>query len=91
MRNINLQNRWIYLGDNGLQSRFVVSAAAEKRDAGQMEMDGMQHELYKTRIENVDFQISNKTGFPFGQKDGQSVDDTQHCLKSRDSCTFQVL
>ena len=73
VRNINLQNRWIYLGDNGLQSRFVVSAAAEKRDAGQMEMDGMQHELYKTRIENVDFQISNKTGFPFGQKEGQSV------------------
>ena len=73
VQSVNFQSRWIYLSDNGLQSRFVLSAATEKRKAGQMKMDNMQHELFKTECKNTHLQISNKTGFPFGDKEGQSI------------------
>jgi len=73
---INVFNRWLYLAPNGLQSRTGIKFLYEDREGGH----DTKHNLtnysgahYFTNIENKNFTVDNKTGFPIGTKDGQSI------------------
>jgi outer membrane receptor protein involved in Fe transport len=72
---IDVYNRWFYLNPNGLQSRTGIKFLYEDRtgghDAKHSISSGSGH--YVTNIDNKDFTVENKTGFPVGSKEGQSI------------------
>jgi len=73
---VNVYNRWFYLNPNGLQSRTGIKFLYENREGGhhnQHTSSGGSGGHYLTNIENKDFTIENKTGFPVGDKEGQSI------------------
>jgi outer membrane receptor for ferrienterochelin and colicin len=66
----NIYNRWLYDNhEKGVESRTGVKFLYDERDAGQMSKIAD----YRTRIENRNFNVSNKTGFAFGKREGQSI------------------
>jgi outer membrane receptor for ferrienterochelin and colicins len=73
---INVYNRWFYLNPNGVQSRTGIKFLYEDRKGGHDSKHLSNNALgahYATNIENKDFTIENKTGFPIGDKEGQSI------------------
>lgn len=76
---VNLNNRWFYLNESGIQSRTTLKFLYDSREGGQDEMqhgtsDHSGHDgLYKTNIRNRNIGIDNKTGFTVGDKEGQSI------------------
>jgi outer membrane cobalamin receptor len=69
---INAYNRWYYENPElRLESRTGLRFLYETREGGQH--SGMANHLYKSGIENKNFNISNKTGFSVGQREGQSL------------------
>jgi len=74
---INIYNRWFYLKPNGLQSRTGIKFLYEDRKGGHdtkhnySNYSGGGH--YYTNIDNKIFTVDNKTGFPVGNIDGQSI------------------
>ena len=69
----NAYNRWFYLGENGLQSRTGIKFLYETRKGGQSHNANHSGEIYKTNIDNKNFTAENKTGFPVGTKEGQTL------------------
>jgi len=73
---INVYNRWYYLSPNGVQSRTGIRFLYENRDAGHdtkhstVSSSGTH---YTTNIDNRNFTVENKTGFPVGNREGQSL------------------
>ncbi len=67
MKQINLANRWIYMGDNGGQLRFGVRGLYETREGGQAH-SGSTHAhdtlVYASNIENKQFNAYIKYGVP---------------------------
>ncbi|MDP4237952.1 MAG: TonB-dependent receptor [Bacteroidota bacterium] len=75
-RMINVYNRWLYLSPNGLQSRTGIKFLYDDRQGGH----DTKHNLtnysgahYVTNIDNRNFTVDNKTGFPVGTREGQSI------------------
>ncbi|MDR3235173.1 MAG: TonB-dependent receptor [Prevotellaceae bacterium] len=80
-RQLNLANRWIYLGDNGTQWRFGVQGLQETREGGQINAGG-----YSTNIENTHFNAYSKVGMPLNDDNTYNLavvaDYTFHDLRS---------
>ena len=71
---VNAYNRWFYLNENGLQSRTGVKFLYETRESGQTTHGAAQDsERYITAIDNKGMTVENKTGFPVGSKEGQTI------------------
>ena len=73
---VNVYNRWFYLNPNGLQSRTGIKFLYEDREGGHHNLHttlGNSGAHYVTNIENKNFTVENKTGFPIGDKEGQSI------------------
>lgn len=75
---VNVYNRWFYLSENGIQSRTGIKFLYETREGGQHmddmgSGDSMNEPHYETNIENRNFTVENKTGFPVGDKEGQTI------------------
>ena len=67
---LNLYNRWYYENpDKGVESKTGFKFLSEIREGGQLSSIA---DRYKTNIENMNFNVYNKTGFAFG-KEGQSI------------------
>ena len=73
---VNVYNRWFYLNPNGVQSRTGIKFLYEDRSGGH----DVKHSTvsgsgthYSTNIDNKNFTVENKTGFPVGSKEGQSI------------------
>lgn len=89
-KQFNLANRWIYMGDNGVQWRFGVQGLYESRDGGQMEFDknAPRHAQgwYGSQIENTHFNAYSKTGVPLTGDNTHNIafvaDYTFHELRS---------
>lgn len=72
---VNLYNRWSYLAENGLQSRTGIKFLYDQRYGGQTSAHS-EHQsmpLYSSDINNRNFTVENKTGFPVGTKEGQTI------------------
>ncbi|MDR1585374.1 MAG: TonB-dependent receptor [Prevotellaceae bacterium] len=69
----NAYNRWFYLGENGIQSRTGIKFLYETREGGQTSHAVHTGDPYKTNIGNKNFTVENKTGFPVGTKEGQTL------------------
>ena len=73
----NIYNRWLYNNhDSEVESRTDVKFLYDKREGGQTSeaIKQLSHSKgYHTNIENNNISLSNKTGFAFGEKEGQSV------------------
>lgn len=73
---VNLYNRWFYLSETGIQSRTGLKFLYDSRKGGQDEAHyeySSPDNIYKTNIRNKNISIENKTGFPVGGKEGQSI------------------
>lgn len=75
---VNVYNRWFYLSENGIQSRTGFKFLYETREGGQhsghlTEPVNTSSSHYRTNIENRNFTVENKTGFPVGNKEGQTI------------------
>jgi len=72
----NVYNRWFYLNPNGVQSRTGIRFLYENRAGGHDTKHNNTSNSgahYTTDIANRNFTIDNKTGFPVGRKEGQSI------------------
>jgi outer membrane receptor for ferrienterochelin and colicin len=72
----NIYNRWIYDNhEKGIESRTDVKFLYDERDGGQTQaaLPPNSGRGYQTHIKNQNFKVSNKTGFSFGKREGQSV------------------
>jgi outer membrane receptor for ferrienterochelin and colicin len=73
---VNLYNRWVYDNhEREIESRTDIRFLHDRREGGQTS-EHKEHtigDLYKIDIENRNFSVSNKTGFMFGHKEGQSI------------------
>jgi outer membrane receptor protein involved in Fe transport len=73
---VNVYNRWFYLNPNGVQSRTGIRYLYENRVGGH---DPFHSKIigsgahYTTDIQNKNITVENKTGFPVGSKNGQSI------------------
>ena len=71
---VNVYNRWFYLSEKGVQSRTGIKFLYETRESGQTTHGTPQDsERYLTNIENKNVTVENKTGFPIGSKEGQTI------------------
>jgi len=73
---INVYNRWSYLTPDGIQSRTGIRFLYEDRIGGHDTKHSSTNSTgahYVTNIDNKNFTVENKTGFPVGSKDGQSI------------------
>lgn len=73
---VNVYNRWLYLSPNGLQSRTGIKYLYENRVGGHDPFHNNTVSAgahYSTDIQNRNFTVENKTGFPVGDIDGQSI------------------
>jgi outer membrane receptor for ferrienterochelin and colicin len=73
---INVYNKWLYLAPGGIQSRTGIQFLYDDRQGGH----DSKHTLvsysgahYFTNIDNRNYIVDNKTGFPVGSKEGQSI------------------
>jgi hypothetical protein len=73
---INVYNRWFYLSPNGVQSRTGIKFLYDDRQGGhdtKHNFTNYSGAHYYTNIDNRNFTIDNKTGFPVGSIEGQSI------------------
>lgn len=73
---VNVYNRWFYLSPKGVQSRTGIKYLYEDRIGGE---DPFHKKIvgagahYTSDIQNRNITVENKTGFPVGAKEGQSI------------------
>jgi len=91
-KHINFGNRWLYMGNNGMQWRFGVSGLYETREGGQMHFDkqaprepGITNN-YGTNIENMHINAHSKLGIPLAEDNSSNIaivlDYTYHDIQS---------